>query len=479
MTPNRKPCWNCAALLILLCALPAPAPAQRQATSAHVNLYFAQIADGGFSGGRWQTALTFVNTNTVEASGEVRLFGSDGGPLLVDFGQGPASRHIVRVPALGSLTLSSRPTAQSVRSGWARVYSDVPLVGSASFRLWLGSTASQEVTAPPTLPVIDSVSYANRALGVAVANPNNRVLNVDAYLARSGANVLGPVRITLPPFGHRAFNVSDIFPSADFRDSVFSLEGVDRPKDEFLAWTMNADASGTFSSLPPGGITPPISHWDRIWNVFQRVLNAAKQQEVITSDPDLRILADRTVNAYAMNGREVGIFLGLSELLGDSDSELAFVVGHELGHIVQQRTGVLLFHANDEFDADMWGALLSILSGYDAYAAAGALAKLAMATGTADLATQFEQQLAPDAHKSFNTRISEVYDMLEAVCSTRQARNACLEYKEILHPHLPPSAPLRWGELETRGYRRPESLEKLVQKAGEKTAATPPARERD
>jgi hypothetical protein len=463
-------------LSMLLC-LPSAVQAQRQAASAHVNLYFAQIADGQFSGGRWQTALTFVNTNDTAASAELRLFGSDGGPLTVDFGSGQASRFTLTVPAKSSLSIASRPTTLPVRSGWARVYSDVPLVGSASFRLWLGSQAAQEVTAPPVLPVIDYVSFANRDLGVAIANPNNRTLRVDAYLKLASGAVVGPSRISLPPFGHTAFNVRDWFPSADSRDAFLSLEAVDRPQDEFLAWTMNTDASGTFSSIPPGGITPPISHWDRIWNTFQRVLNAAKDLGMLRAAPELRILYDKTVNAYAADGREVGIFMGLSELLGDSDSELAFVAGHELGHIYQQRTGRLEFHNNPEFDADIWGTFLALLSGYDAYAAAGALAKLAMATGTAGLATQFEQQLAPEAHKSFNTRISTVFEMLQFVCSLREAAPACRVYKAILHPHLPDSAPLRWEDLAARGYRKPEFLGIAV--AGEPARESEPPQPRD
>lgn len=462
----------------LLFLSPWSARAQRQVASAHVNLYFAQVADGQFEGGRWQTAFTFVNTNEIDAYAEIRLFGADGGPLLIDFGNGLVSQFPIIVPAESSLTLSSRPTSLPVRSGWARVYSDVPLSGSASFRLWLGGRAVQEVTAPPTLPVIDYVSYANRDLGIAVANPNNRTLQLDMYMKLNSGVVLGPARITLPPYGHAAFNAVERFPAADLRDSILSLEAVDRPQDEFLAWTMNADASGTFSSLPPGGVVPPISHWDRIWNVYQRVLNAAMELGALSSGPELKIRYEKTVNAYAQGGREVGIYMGLSELLGDSDSELAYVAGHELGHIYQQRTGILEFHTNPEFDADIWGTILALLAGYDAYSSAGALAKLAMATGTAGLATQFEQQLASDAHKSFNTRISEVYATLQMACTFPEVAQFCSLYKSILHPHLPGSAPLSWDDLAARGYRRPESLQKLRATGDARQSRAPQAREK-
>lgn len=473
-------CRSLAFPLLILLILPRVAQAQRQPASAHVNLYFAQIADGQFDGGRWQTAITLVNTNDREVVADIRLYGSDGGPLLVDFGNGLVSRFTVRLPALGAVTVASQPTTLPVRSGWARIYADAPLMGSASFRLWLGGKAVQEVTAPPTLPVIDYVSYANRDLGVAIANPNNRTLRVNAYLALKDGTVQGPSLITLPPFGHTAFNVRDRFPSATYADAVLSLQAVSRPEDEFLAWTMNADPSGTFSSLPPGGVVPPVSHWDRIWNVYLRVLGAAQSLGVLTTAPELKILYDRTVNAYARAGREVGIYMGLSELLGDSDSELAFVAGHELAHIYQQRTGIQEFHDNPEFDADIFGTILALVAGYDAYAAAGTLAKLAMATGSAGLSTQFEQQLSSDAHKSFNTRISEVYNMLKLACSFPEVAPSCKLYKSILHPHLPDAAPLQVDDLASRGYRRPISLRSLTgADPGTGRSALPARRERD
>jgi hypothetical protein len=57
----------------------------------------------------------------------------------------------------------------------------------------------------------------------------------------------------------------------------------------------------------------------------------------------------------------------------------------------------------ESLDADTWGFLLSLIGGYGPSAGAGTLAKLAMATGSANLATQvFAQFNIADAHKSFN-----------------------------------------------------------------------------
>jgi Zn-dependent protease with chaperone function len=162
-------------------------------------------------------------------------------------------------------------------------------------------------------------------------------------------------------------------------------------------------------------------------------------------DIELVINGDREINAYAGGGKMVQINLALAELISDSESELAFVIAHELGHINQQRTRNLTVWAdNAEFDADAWGLMLSLAGGFDPYAASGALAKLEMASGRAGLLTQFEQQMSADVHKSFNTRLQNVYDLMVAVCGLTPANKAaCDGYKDLFHPHLPDAAPLK------------------------------------
>ena len=73
------------------------------------------------------------------------------------------------------------------------------------------------------------------------------------------------------------------------------------------------------------------------------------------------------------------------------------------------------------------------------YAGAGALAKLAMATGQAGLVTQFFEALSfTDAHKSFSQRLDAIYDTISQVCtSSTEAAATCSEYRQIFHPHMP------------------------------------------
>jgi hypothetical protein len=71
---------------------------------------------------------------------------------------------------------------------------------------------------------------------------------------------------------------------------------------------------------------------------------------------------------------------------------------------------------------------------------AGTLAKLSTVSGTAGLLTQFEAQLAPDAHKSFNSRLDKMFQTITLVCSTYS--DLCSQYKALVHPHFPGNAPL-------------------------------------
>ena len=180
-----------------------------------------------------------------------------------------------------------------------------------------------------------------------------------------------------------------------------------------------------------------------IWNVFLRLLSAG---EVLTSevrpsmDRDnvkLDFSEDPVINAYG-GPDGIQINLALAELLSDSESELAFIIGHELGHVYQFRTGKQDFDPNRELDADVWGLFLSLIAGYDPYAGAGTLAKMEMANGQADLQSQYTLEFSRiSEHGSFNERLDHIYDIITDFCSIDVGFEVCNLYREIFHPHLP------------------------------------------
>jgi hypothetical protein len=430
--------------LVMLCA--PLMVGQKQPEGAHVNLYFPHLADGGTVDQQWRTTFTFVNVGLVSSSCTLRTFNDSGAPLALDLGSGVKTVQEIIVPSGGLRILSSRVASSTIVSGWAISNCTAPVQATVAFRQIAGGTARQEITAQPTLPALDYVSAANPLLGVAIANVYiDAPISVDLVVLDSEGKALGsPARITVPPLGHTAFNLFQQFPGLPTNfQGVLAISGVDRPKDQFVAWTLNSDpGSGTLSALPPGAVSWPISHWDRIWLVFNQVVANAIHLGIIDSAPRLTILRDATMNARAIGGQTIEIGISLSQLISDSPSELAFILGHELGHIYQQRTRRLEFHTNPEFDADIWGTLLNLISAYDPYAAAGALAKLSMATGRAGLMSQFEDQLSGDAHASFNSRLASVYDALVVVCSQPSMKSSCDAYKSVIHPNFPISVPL-------------------------------------
>ncbi|HSB15872.1 MAG TPA: M48 family metalloprotease [Bryobacteraceae bacterium] len=372
-----------------------------------------------------------------------RKFWLDGGQSTPGGEKGVTGVRVEGGVCLRRSKRHGRIASETVVSGWAVAACSVPVQATVAFRAIANGVPQQEITAQPTLPTPVYTSAANRFVGVALANVYSVPVTVRLTVYDSEGLVIGgPTDVSVASFGHTTFNIWQKFPHLRDRDFDGVLKITGTP-DLFVAWSLNGDASGTLSALPPGALAWPISHWDRIWYVFKQVEDGAKQLGAITWPVQLKILYDKEVNAYARRGDEIGVTLGLSELISDSPSELAWALAHELGHTYQQRTGKLDFvPTNREFDADIWGTMLTLAAGYDPYAGSGTLAKLAMATGRAALTTQFEDQIAADAHKSFNTRIDTIYDNLVEACSVPSVQPSCSLYKLIVHPHLPPSAPL-------------------------------------
>ena len=82
--------------------------------------------------------------------------------------------------------------------------------------------------------------------------------------------------------------------------------------------------------------------------------------------------------------------------------------------------------------------LLSLISGYDPYAGAGALAKLAMIHGDAGLESQFiAESLDASGHGSFNNRLDSIYNTIQFVCDLPGMPAFCSLYHDRFHPHIP------------------------------------------
>jgi len=202
----------------------------------------------------------------------------------------------------------------------------------------------------------------------------------------------------------------------------------------------------------------PVSQLERIWKIWQKVLNSAIDNfpAIASTPPNLEVNSntDKIIAVYDPSANKVHIGLNLAQLMSDSESELAFAMAHEIGHSIQRWRGKLIFFPNQEWDADQYGLWLSFIAGYDPYAAAGTLAKIYMAMGQAGLADQNFHDVntlltmlglpvsQPDFHGSFNTRIDLLFKDMQYICSTSQMASLCALYKTAVHPNLPIGAPL-------------------------------------
>ncbi len=418
--------------------------------------YFPQLADGGSADQRWVTSLTFVNPHqALAAQCTVYFVNNNGTPLALDFGQGAVPNFNFSVPPQGTVQFTSTGASPTIVTGWAIAYSTLPLAGVVQFRASVGRVPKQAISALATTASQSFRSPATALTGVAIANPSSTsAVQFNLSALDGNGQTLATTSMVLPALGHQSFPfVTTIFPSlsSTFRGSI--LIGTSVPSETLVAWTLSGEA-GVLSSYPPSGLAWPISQPERIWRAWWKLLGAAEQLYSIAgiklgTAPTLVIdYSNGQINAYADGSRnQVRIFINLAELISDSESELGFVIGHELGHIIQYQTGKLQFAAsNVEWDADESGMVLSLLAGYDPYAAAGALAKLYMASGAAGLVDQnFDNLLVLygiDPHGSYNDRLALIFSEMQSLCAIPSIAPSCAQYKSRIHPHLPSIAPL-------------------------------------
>lgn len=144
--------WKVFALL-LMAALTQPVAAQIEPSTAQVNLYFPQLADGGPRSQQWQTSFVFLNPSTTSVAGVVLLiYNNDGSPLTMDFGSGANSQFNFAIPPQGTVVLRSRMLSSQTVTGWAQAAASIPVEGTVLFTDFTNGVAQFQVSAASTLP---------------------------------------------------------------------------------------------------------------------------------------------------------------------------------------------------------------------------------------------------------------------------------------------------------------------------------------
>nr|WP_318036281.1 M48 family metalloprotease [Cupriavidus pampae] len=123
-----------------------------------------------------------------------------------------------------------------------------------------------------------------------------------------------------------------------------------------------------------------------------RLVQAARRQNISGSSGagtfatgfELFGVRDRTINAFALPGGYIGVHTGLL-VQSETESELASVLGHEIGHVLQRH----IARGITSQDQSMWIALASmVLAGLAATKSGDAAAALAMGGQGAAVANQ-------------------------------------------------------------------------------------------
>jgi hypothetical protein len=445
--------WTGSVLVLL--GISAALQAQFDPAGTQVISYFPQLADGGPPSQQWVTSLTFVNPHPIFPADAVVFFNDDDGkPLSLDFGNGPVSTFNFSVGSQGSVTFTSTGVSPTTITGWATVVSSVPLQGVVQFRTSANGVPQQGVSAQSTPASGLFRSPATATTGVAIANTySDSKIRVSISVLDADGNQIYTKAVSLPGFGHQSFTLNTMFPSlpATFRGSVLISADLDQT---LVAWTLSSDG-GVLSSYPPSGAASPVSSFEYIFKVWAKTVAAApvlssalNGKIVLGSPPDLsQDFATNSINAFADTAQnQVHVVMNMAELVGDSESEMAFLIGHEVAHIIQAHTGHTIFNTSDyEREADEISLALAMLAGYDPYAAAGAVGKLIMASGNPGLIDPgfdrlSSRNLVPQT--SFKDRLGAIYSEVQNLCSMTQFQEYCSVYKSLVHPEFPPSAPL-------------------------------------
>lgn len=435
-------------LIAVVVMLATSVHAQKFADSAQAGITFPHFVNGGNPNDYWVTSITVTNPSPHSASMIFQFMKSDGSPQQIEINGVTNTQFYLDVPAWGVRDLVATRITGDVVSGYVQAAATYPVQAVCVFKRIQGGKPIAIVTSEPTLSTYSYTQLANRDLGIALVNSTASASTYFVEVSDTNGKIAGQTQISLEPLAHTAFNLGVLFPAlpADYR-GIIEVRGT-QPQHRFYAWALYDDGSRVNSSLPTGRRTQPASIDEVVYRVYWSLVREA--EEFLGPEPvNFSIIRNTSeINAYAsLNGRDMFITLPLVELLIDSPDELAHVLAHELGHLIQVRRGSNMLDPNKEFDADIIGGFIAVGAGYNPYALAGWLARAAMVTGTADLRTQtfFDNMTIVDAHSSINNRISSAFENLKKVCTLPGMAPVCGDIKRLNRPHLPPAAPLGRG----------------------------------
>ena len=215
-----------------------------------------QVAFGGPANGlNMKTVLYFTTNVATGVFGTADIFDNDGNPLLASAnGATPSSSIMFTVNGnrVSRIVLSGDDT---LRSGWIRLTlsGNVHLIANAVFQTFNGASLASEASVLESPPATHGLVYVKSqsnlgTVGIAFANSQTTSNTITLQLFDRMGFVSATQDITLPPNGHLARFVTEIFPQlaslADF-DGALSMHS----STAFSALALRL-SSGKIATLP-------------------------------------------------------------------------------------------------------------------------------------------------------------------------------------------------------------------------------------
>jgi hypothetical protein len=171
------------------------------------------VADGG----GWQTSITLVNLDPTSSFYILTIYGDNGQPLALNTSAGQNSTFSGTLGPGASLVIDSAGTAAAVTQGWAYLFTNNTIGGSAIFRYSTPGGPAYEASLPLDTGVNSQFAlpfdHISAATGVALVNPSQSApVSISVtFLDQNGATTLTDT-IQMQPLTHTAFTLADRYP---------------------------------------------------------------------------------------------------------------------------------------------------------------------------------------------------------------------------------------------------------------------------
>jgi sugar lactone lactonase YvrE len=216
------------------------------------------------AGGGYSTTILLMNGSAQTERGTVHLIGSDGEPLRLRVGNTESAELPYIIPPNGACRFDLDAPANLV-TGYAVVEPEpgsLSPAGSAIFRLEDDAGIVTEAGVPASVPTTSARIFVDNAgsyTGLALANRQNLPADVTLTLLTTDGVPISMSPLPIPPLGHVAKLVHEIFPEIDAEafTGLIEIQGSQPFSATTLELACNSRQSPILTTLPVADLVHP------------------------------------------------------------------------------------------------------------------------------------------------------------------------------------------------------------------------------